>query len=136
MKILLVEDHVAVATISCNLLRELHDHEVKHAADGAAALAAMEQFRPDVVLLDLNLPDMSGYEVAVRIRQRAEWQSTILVALTAFGNEIDTRMAARAGIDAHFRKPMNFELLTTLKRTEAHAQAMVSPLPGPECPKR
>ena len=45
-------------------------------------------------------------------------------------------MAARAGIDANFRKPMNFELLTTLKRTEAHAQAVVSPPPGPECPKR
>lgn len=116
MKILLVEDHAAVADISCSLLREVHEHEVVHAASGAAALAVMEQTRPDLVLLDINLPDISGYEVATRLRRDPQWQSTILVALTGFGNNVDPSRAKAAGIDAHFRKPMNFELLTTIKR--------------------
>ena len=120
MKILLVEDHAAVAEISCNLLREVHEHEVTLASSGLAALAAMETFRPDLVLLDLNLPDISGYTVASRLRQDPRWQSTIVVALTGFGSELYPAQAEKSGIDAHFRKPMNFDLLPSLRRVPQH----------------
>jgi CheY-like chemotaxis protein len=116
MKILLVEDHAAVAEISGSQLRELHDHEVFHVSDGAAALAALPGFRPDLVLLDLHLPDMTGYEVAAKIRASGEWDAVILVAVTGFGSEIDPERAAEMGIDAHFRKPMNFDALPHIRR--------------------
>jgi CheY-like chemotaxis protein len=116
MKILLVEDHPAVADITCDLLRDLHEHEVVHATTGAEALAALEHMTPDLVLLDVNLPDVSGYEVAMRMRRDPRWSSTVLVALTGFGNDVDPSLAKEAGIDAHFRKPMDFDLLPTIKR--------------------
>jgi CheY-like chemotaxis protein len=116
MKILLVEDHAAVAQISYDVLREVHEHDVTLVSSGAAALAAMDLVRPDLVLLDLNLPDMSGYEVAARLRVDQRWQSTIIVALTGFGSELYPQAAASSGIDAHFRKPMPFALLPSIKR--------------------
>ncbi|HEU5078934.1 MAG TPA: response regulator [Opitutaceae bacterium] len=116
MKILLVEDHPAVAEVSCNLLREVYGHEVVHVATGKAALEALAGFCPDMVLLDVHLPDMTGYDVAVRLRAEPKWESVILVALTGFGNEVDCARATAVGIDAHFRKPMDFELLSRLKR--------------------
>jgi len=119
MKILLVEDHPAVAEISCSQLRELHDHEVVHAATGAAALAAMAEFSPDIVLLDLHLPDMTGYDVAARIRAHAEWNAVILVAITGFGSELSPRRVADVDVDAHFRKPMDFDALPHIRRRSA-----------------
>lgn len=120
MNILVVEDHASVADITCSLLREVHDHQVTHAGTGEAALAALENLKPDLVLLDVNLPDISGYEVALRMRRNPQWQSTILVAVTGFGSEVDPILAREAGIDAHFRKPMDFELLPTIKRASPH----------------
>lgn len=119
MRILLVEDHAAVALISRNLLHEVHGHEVEHAATGAAALASMATFRPDLVLLDLNLPDTNGYEVARRVRADPAWDAVVLVAVTGFGLEVDPAEAEAAGIDAHFRKPMDFDLLPGLRRRHA-----------------
>ena len=116
MKILLVEDHAALAEISCNQLREIHGHEVVHAANGKSAIAAMATFRPDLVLLDLNLPDMTGYEIAAYVRANGEWNSVVLVALTGFGSAVDPLKAGKSGIDAHFRKPMDFDSLPHLRR--------------------
>ena len=116
MKILLVEDHAALADITCSLLREVYGHEVAHAESGAAALEAMETIEPDLVLLDVNLPDFNGYEVARRLRRDPRWQSTILVAVTGFGSDVDFTLAQASGIDAHFRKPMDFDLLPTIQR--------------------
>jgi two-component system CheB/CheR fusion protein len=119
MKLLLVEDHPAVARISCDLLRDVHGHDVEHAATGVAALAAATLMTPEIVLIDLNLPDMNGYELAARLRAQPQFERTLLVALTGFGNVVDSERAAAAGIDAHFRKPMKFELLPGLKRAAA-----------------
>jgi CheY-like chemotaxis protein len=116
MKILVVEDHPAVATITCSLLREAHDHDVTHAATGAAALDQFENFQPELVLIDLNLPDMNGYQLATEIRRRPGGRSIVLVALTGLGSEISERLAEEAGINAFFRKPMDFNLLTTIER--------------------
>ena len=121
MKNLLVEDHPALTEITCNQLREIHDHEVRPVANGAAALTAIADFRPDLVLLDLHLPDMTGYEVARQLRAD-ERNAVVVVALTGFGSEIHPIHASESGIDAHFRKPMDFELLPTIKRTVRDGQ--------------
>lgn len=117
MKILLVEDHLALAEMSCRLLADLYDHEVVHAATGTRAL---EEFagglEPNLVLVDINLPDMDGYEVARRIRRLPGSEVAVLVALTGFGTLTNTGVAHAAGFDAHFRKPMDFGLLPSLLR--------------------
>lgn len=117
MKVLLVEDHPGLAKISCDLLRDVHGHDVRHAATGSEALEVSRKFDPDVVLLDLNLPDMHGYRLAEQLRTRPEFDRTVLVALTGFGITGDPKQSAAVGIDAHYRKPMNFEELEGIKRS-------------------
>lgn len=117
MKVLLVEDHAGLAMISCYALREIHGHEVQHALTAGAALKVLETDVPDIVLLDLNLPDMHGYEVAQRMRRQPRFDQTIIVALSGIGDSVDPRQAAEAGIDAYYRKPMDFAELETIKRT-------------------
>jgi CheY-like chemotaxis protein len=116
MKILLVEDHPGLAKISCHLLRNIHGHDVEHVATAEAALAALAKRIPDMVLLDLSLPDMHGYRLAEQLRKQPDFDRTILVALTGYGITGDAERSAAAGMDAHFRKPMDFGLLPTIKR--------------------
>lgn len=116
MKILFVEDHPGLAEISCRLLRDVHGHEVRHALTGTEALHAARTIVPDIALIDMNLPDMDGYEVAEALRADPRYEGTVLVALTGFGNLVDDAKAAACGIDRHFRKPLDFELLGGLKR--------------------
>ena len=71
-------------------------------------------FRPDVVLMDIGLPGMDGYEVARHLRDQPWGQGVSLVALTAFGEEIDGREFHEAGFDHHLTKPVDFEALVTL----------------------
>jgi CheY-like chemotaxis protein len=111
LKILLIEDHPGLSEISCSLLRDVYGHEVHHAATGAAALEQAANLTPDIVLLDLNLPDIHGYQLAERLRQLPHLDASVMVALTGFGNVVDPDHAASVGIDAHFRKPMDFDLL-------------------------
>ena len=92
-----------------------------HAATGAAALAALKTFEPEVVLLDIHLPDMLGYAVAREMRADPERDGVVIVALTGFGSQVSPSLAAAVGIDAHFRKPMDFDLLPTLKRSVSAA---------------
>lgn len=116
MKILLVEDHADLADMSCRVLREVYGHEVQLAATGAKALEAANDDVPDLVLLDINLPDMSGLEVARELRSDPGFDRTSLVAVTGFGSFIDGDGAQKIGFDGLFRKPMDFELLEQLKR--------------------
>lgn len=116
MKILLVEDHADLADMSCRLLREVYGHEVQLAATGAKALEAANDDVPDLVLLDINLPDMSGFEVARKLRSHPGFDHTSLIAVTGFGAFIDENGAEEIGLDGFFRKPMDFELLEQLKR--------------------
>lgn len=116
MKILLVEDHPFVANISCEILRDEHGHEVELVRDGQSALAAMARFRPDLVLLDVNLPDTTGFDVAKKIRADPAWDDVILVALSGFARNVDPSTAGSIGIDAYFTKPMNLQLLSRVTR--------------------
>jgi signal transduction histidine kinase len=112
-RVLVVDDNVDAATSLAELLRmEGHQTEVVYSAKGA--LEAVANFSPDVVLLDIGLPDMDGYEVAKRIR--AGGSAVRLVALTGYGQAEDIRRTHSAGFDAHLVKPVDF---VALERTVA-----------------
>jgi CheY-like chemotaxis protein len=116
MKVLLVEDHAGLAKISCDLLRDVFGHDVEHAFTGQTAYEAAMKLMPDLVLLDLSLPDMHGYRLAELMRAQPCFDRTILVALTGYGITGDSERSKAVGIDAHYRKPMDFSELIQLKR--------------------
>lgn len=115
-RILLVDDEVDMITILAELLeRAGHQTFVTH--DGAAALAAVEPFRPDVVLLDLGLPGLDGYEVAKRIRQTPHGKAAVLVAVT--GYQADALRLKEAGFDRHLIKPLSMKQLSAVLTAES-----------------
>jgi CheY-like chemotaxis protein len=119
-RVLVVDDNVDVAEMLALVLRE-EGHEVRTAHDGPAALQAAESFRPEVVLLDIGLPRMDGYEVARRLRGQAGMKKALLVALTGYGQEEDRRRAEKAGFDVHLVKPANPAALQSLLAGHATA---------------
>jgi CheY-like chemotaxis protein len=90
---------------------EMQGHDVQVASDGYAALEAVESFTPEVVLLDIGLPQLDGYEVARRIRASPRGGEIVLCALTGLGREEDKRRAREAGFDEHMTKPVDFAWL-------------------------
>ncbi|MBP3954475.1 response regulator [Gemmata sp. G18] len=102
--ILVVDDNRDAAD-SMAMLLEMRGHQVRTAHDGPDALKVLATFRPQLILLDLGLPGMSGYEVARRIRESAELQGVTLAALTGWGQEEDRRRTREAGFDHHLTKP-------------------------------
>ncbi|HWB00703.1 MAG TPA: response regulator [Pirellulales bacterium] len=116
MKILLIEDHELLARATVCALRELHHHQVEHVSTAAQAkeITASQPF--DLLLIDLNLPDMKGFELAAQLRQHANLDQTIFVALTGEDNVVGDERLKTSGIDACFTKPMDFELLDRLRR--------------------
>jgi CheY-like chemotaxis protein len=104
LKILVVDDNEDAAEMLAGLLIRW-GHAARTAFSGEAALAEAAAFGPDVVLLDINLPDADGYQVARRFRQDARLAGARLVALTGYGQEEDRRRAAEAGFDIHLTKP-------------------------------
>lgn len=109
-RILVVDDNED-ARDSLDLLLRLDGHEIRKAADGPAALAAAPEFRPDVVLLDIGLPGMDGYEVARRLREQSSTRGALLVAITGYGQPDDRLRAEAAGFDHHLVKPVDPEAL-------------------------
>ena len=113
-RILVVDDNVDTAE-SLALLLRLRGHEVETAHDGPAALKMAGSFHPEVVLLDIGLPGLDGYQVAGRLRRRRRTSKALLVALTGYGQEEDQRLAREAGFDFHLTKPVDpaiiYELL-------------------------
>jgi signal transduction histidine kinase/DNA-binding response OmpR family regulator len=105
-RILVVDDNVDVVETTTMLL-SLSGHAVHSAKDGLQALHAAAQFRPDVVLLDIGLPLMDGYEVARRLRQMPEMAGALLVAMTGYGQQGDRERGRQAGFDAHMLKPVD-----------------------------
>jgi CheY-like chemotaxis protein len=116
LRILIVEDH-ADTSASMKLLLSLNGFEVQSAPDGPTALETAREFHPEVVLLDIGLPGMNGYEVARRLRAECPAQPPFLVALTGYGREEDRLRSERAGIDLHLVKPADPDhLIGLLKR--------------------
>lgn len=105
LKILVVDDNPDSAT-SMAMMLSMMGHETRTAHDGEAALSTAEEFRPRVVLLDIGLPKLNGYEVAQRIRQ-SEWGATMfLVAITGWGQDEDRRRSEDVGMNLHLVKPV------------------------------
>ncbi|HUD96677.1 MAG TPA: ATP-binding protein, partial [Woeseiaceae bacterium] len=111
-RLLIVDDNVDAASTLATLLR-LQGHNVR-IAYGSTALEVAEKFAPALILLDLGMPDMDGYEVARRIRQIPPLDGSRLVALTGWGQEEDRRRTAEAGFDRHLVKPIQPEVLESL----------------------
>ena len=115
-RILLIEDNVDAGESLAELLRQ-SGHEVVLALDGQAGLDVLDQLDPHVVLCDIGLPGLDGYEVAMQLQERRPTQRPVLVALTGYGNENDRQRAVRAGYDHHVVKPANPDVLLHIVET-------------------
>jgi CheY-like chemotaxis protein len=114
LRIMVVEDNVDSAD-SLSLLLRLYGHEVVVARTGPIALESASAFRPDVVLLDIGLPGMDGYEVARRLREKPDMRGVTLCALTGYTpSEADRHRPQKEGFNHHFVKPVSIETLLEL----------------------
>jgi CheY-like chemotaxis protein len=109
-RVLVVDDNVDAAN-SLALVLRLDGHETEAVYTAYDALEHAATFKPDVVLLDIGLPQLDGYEVARRLRSSPELRGICLVALTGYGQSEDRQRARAAGFDFHLVKPVDFELL-------------------------
>jgi len=114
-RVLLVDDYPD-ALEPMRVLLEFKGHRVRTAETGEEALEVAEEFRPDVIVLDIGLPGIDGYEVAQRIRGRPWGGDVLLLALTGWGQQKDRDRAREAGFDDHLVKPVDPDLLETLIR--------------------
>ena len=104
---ILVVDDERLSAAGLGKLLQRKGHAIRTAHDGLDAVAVAEAFRPDVVLLDIGLPTLDGYEVAYRIRQQPWGQGMVLIALTGWGQESDRQHSQAAGFDHHLVKPVD-----------------------------
>jgi CheY-like chemotaxis protein len=108
LRILIVDDHLDAATSLAGAIRLL-GHIVQVANDGASAMMAAERFRPEIVLLDLHLPDMVGFETCNRIRQTLKDEVMAIFAVTGWGDDAVIERVLKSGFDGHFLKPVKLE---------------------------
>jgi PAS domain S-box-containing protein len=125
-RILVVDDNRDAAK-SLEILLKFMGHDINVALDGADALAKARAFHPDVVLLDIGLPTMDGYEVARRLRQDLGMRDALLVAMTGYGQEEDRRNSQEAGFNAHLVKPVDLAALRSLLSEPREVQTQRSP---------
>ncbi len=122
-RILVVDDNVDAARM-LQLALEWEGYTVSVVHDGLSILASADEFRPDVVLCDIGLPGVNGYEVARQLRGSSTHAKTILVAITGYASENDRDLARAAGFDLHLAKPVDFERLhDVLRRIQARQQS-------------
>ena len=113
LRVLVVDDnHDSADTVAVLLRRS--GHEVRVAYSGKEALEEGLEFRPNIVVLDLGLPEMDGYEIARRLRQNPQLEGVQLVAMSGYGQEADRQRSKEEGFDAHMVKPVDFEKLEEL----------------------
>ena len=103
-RVLIVDDNKAAADMLSLIVKTL-GYQVRTASDGQAAIEVAGEFRPDVVLMDLGMPRMNGYDAARRIRQETWGKDMLLVALTGWGQDEDKQRTKEAGFDFHLVKP-------------------------------
>jgi CheY-like chemotaxis protein len=112
-RVLVVEDDLDQADGLADVL-ELLGYEVWTARDGPAALAAARASSPDVVLLDIGLPVLDGYQVAARLRKEHSGCRVLMIAVTGHGTAEDSRQSREAGFDHHLVKPIDIRFLVSL----------------------
>jgi CheY-like chemotaxis protein len=111
--VLLVDDNQDARESLARLL-EFAGHRVRAAKDGAEAVRLAAEERPEVALVDIGLPDISGYEVAARLRAQPQGARILIAAVTGYGRDQDRDAALRAGFDAHLTKPVELAELERL----------------------
>ncbi len=112
-RILVVDDNMDAAK-SLSLLLKLQGNETQMAADGEEAVQRVASFRPDLVLLDIGLPKLDGYDACRAIRKLQTGNQPIVIALTGWGQEEDRRRSREAGFDSHLVKPVDYQALMTM----------------------
>jgi PAS domain S-box-containing protein len=110
LRVLIVDDNADAAT-ALELLLQQEGHQVQVAHTGPTGLAAALEFQPNVVLLDIGLPELDGWRVAKRIRQQPTLSGAVLVAMTGYGQLSDHHRSQKAGFNHHFVKPVDFRKL-------------------------
>jgi CheY-like chemotaxis protein len=116
LRLLVVDDNVDTA-LSFSMLLKALGHEVRTEHDGPAAVNAALDYKPDVIVLDIGLPGLNGYEIAKRIRQAPSLCNVMLVALTGYGQEADRQLALQAGFNHHLVKPARLEQIREILAT-------------------
>jgi CheY-like chemotaxis protein/two-component sensor histidine kinase len=109
-RILIIDDNEDGAQ-SLAMLLELHGHQTQMAHDGVQGIELAEEFQPEIVLLDIGLPRLNGYEVGRRIRAQPWGKDMVLIAMTGWGQEDDRNRSREAGFDAHIVKPVDHDQL-------------------------
>jgi CheY-like chemotaxis protein len=105
-RILVADDNPDVVE-SFQIMLRILGHDVQTAQDGLEAIEKAEKFRPDVIVLDVGMPMLDGYETATRIRQQPWSREVVLIAVTGWGNEKDKLKSAAAGFNIHLVKPVD-----------------------------
>lgn len=114
-RIMLVDDNVDYISTMATLLTML-GHDVRTAHDGNAAVQVAQEFAPEFVFMDIGMPGMSGYDVARRLRQQPQLASSVLIAVTGWGQEKDRQLSRSAGFDVHLVKPVELaQILAVLE---------------------
>lgn len=109
-KILVVDDNVDAAD-TLEALLGMDGFQVTTVYDGIAAVAAANDVRPDIVVMDIGMPGMDGYDAARMIRQQPGGQNMVLIALTGWGQSADKNRASEAGFNHHLVKPVDYDML-------------------------
>jgi two-component system CheB/CheR fusion protein len=122
-RVLIVDDNQDSALTLARLVRAL-GHKVATAGGGAEALSRASSFRPEILLLDIGMPDIDGYAVAAQLRRQPEFSETLFVALTGYGTTEDRKQSQAAGFNAHLVKPVDLNALLDLL---AHPEELRQP---------
>jgi DNA-binding response OmpR family regulator len=110
VRVLIVDDNIDSAD-SLRMLLARAGHEVRTVGQGALALPAAAEFGPELVVLDIGLPDIDGYTVAQRLRGDERTRNAVLIAVTGYGRDEDRARSSNAGIDMHITKPVDPDAL-------------------------
>jgi signal transduction histidine kinase/ActR/RegA family two-component response regulator len=124
LRVLVVDDNVDAARVTSLLLRR-KNHDVRTAHDGQFALQVAQSFSPHVVILDIGLPEVDGFEVARRLRELDETRESLLVALTGYGRDGDRKKSVEVGFDFHLVKPVDAETLLQIVSQGDKAHNMI-----------
>jgi DNA-binding response OmpR family regulator len=115
-RILIVDDEVNIV-ISLEFLMEQAGYDIRVAKNGQEALEQVTEFQPDLVLLDVMMPKINGFEVCRRIREKPTWQNIKIVMLTAKGREVEVTKGLALGADSYITKPFSTkELMAEVRR--------------------
>jgi CheY-like chemotaxis protein len=115
-RILIVDDNESAGYLLGRLLQKLGQH-VHNVTSAAAALEVISSLQPDILISDIAMPNMSGYELAAEIRARKDGPQPTLIALTGYGRDVDRQQARDAGFDHHLTKPVDLEALEAFLAT-------------------